>query len=203
MHTHRLYNAITGVLIKSCHVWGNGLKPTFQYVDIGWFSLITTLIGIVFVVPTMSFEVDTPEPPTLRQVDPNEYEDAEVVGGTDYKRDEISQYLEQGAWEQAWNIWLEQSEMDEHEFQIMFDLDMIAQFDFFWDSFAERVGYHAPGIPEDWKERDFHPDLNSWARVSSINAGLTELGQVVSDVLKDEYIEWESDYEPPDDLPDF
>jgi hypothetical protein len=32
---------------------------------------------------------------------------------------------------------------------------------------------------------------------------MTELGQVVCDVLKDEYIDWETEYEAPDDLPDF
>jgi hypothetical protein len=29
------------------------------------------------------------------------------------------------------------------------------------------------------------------------------LGQTVCDVLKDDYIDWESEYEAPDDLPDF
>jgi hypothetical protein len=32
---------------------------------------------------------------------------------------------------------------------------------------------------------------------------MTELGQVVSDVLKDEYVDWESSFEGPEDLPDF
>jgi hypothetical protein len=39
--------------------------------------------------------------------------------------------------------------------------------------------------------------------VSGINAGLTELGQVVSEVLKEEYVDWEAEFEAPDDLPDF
>ena len=54
-----------------------------------------------------------------------------------------------------------------------------------------------------WKEREIPPDLSSWGEVSGINAGLTELGQVVCDVLKAEYVDWESEYEAPDDLPDF
>ena len=72
-----------------------------------------------------------------------------------------------------------------------------------WDDFADRVGYHAPGIPEDWKVRDIHPDIDSWNAVSSINASLTELGQVVCDVLESEYVDWEAEFEAPDDLPDF
>ena len=151
----------------------------------------------------MSLDVEVPDPPELREVDPSEYEDAEVVGDTDYRRDELEEFLREGAWDQAWDEWAAHTDVDKEEFSIVQDLGMIQQFDFFWDGFAERVGYHAPGIPEDWKERDLHPEMNSWSTVSSINAGLTELGQVVCDVLKDEYIDWESDYEAPDDLPDF
>ncbi|WP_251342986.1 hypothetical protein [Haloplanus halophilus] len=151
----------------------------------------------------MSLDVAVPDPPELEQIDPNEYEDADVVGDTDYKRDEIEALLRDGAWADAFAEWADGTPLDESEFDVVTDLDMIAQFDFFWDSFAERVGYHAPGIPEDWKERNYHPDLDSWGTVSGINAAMTELGQIVCDVLKDDYIDWETEYEAPDDLPDF
>lgn len=151
----------------------------------------------------MSLNVEMPEPPELREIDPAEYDDAEVVGDTDYRRDELEGFLRDGAWDQAWDEWAAHTDVDEEEFAIVRDLELIQRFDFFWDAFAERVGYHAPGLPEDWKERDLHPELDSWSTVSSINAGMTELGQIVCDVLKDEYIDWESDYEPPEDLPDF
>ena len=72
-----------------------------------------------------------------------------------------------------------------------------------WDDFADRVGYHAPGIPENWRERNLHPDLESWDTVSGINAALAELGDTVSRTLKADYVDWEADYEAPDDLPDF
>jgi len=72
-----------------------------------------------------------------------------------------------------------------------------------WDDFADRVGYHAPGIPENWRERNLHPDLESWDTVSGINASLAELGDTVSRTLKADYVDWEADYEAPDDLPDF
>jgi hypothetical protein len=147
-------------------------------------------------------DVPTPEPPTLNQVDPNEYDDAEV-GGTDYHRADLERFLHDGAWDEAFDQWAETSDLSAEEWAIVEDLDLVSRFDFFWDSFADRVGYHAPGLPEDWKEREIHPDLSSWGEVSGINAGLTELGQVVCDVLKDEYVDWESEYEAPDDLPDF
>ena len=151
----------------------------------------------------MSLQVDPPLPPELDEIDPNQYDDAEIIGETDYKRAELEEFLHDGAWDEAFEQWARESDMDEEVFEIVVDLELIERFDFFWDSFAERVGYHAPGIPEDWKERDLHPGLDSWGTVSSINAGLTELGQVVCDVLKDDYIDWETEYEAPDDLPDF
>ena len=89
------------------------------------------------------------------------------------------------------------------EYGVIEDLELIAEFDFFWDDFADRVGYHAPGLPEDWREREIHDGLETWGAVSSINASLTELGQIVCDVLKDDYIDWESSFEAPEDLPDF
>lgn len=151
----------------------------------------------------MSLNVDMPAPPQLEQTDPNEYEDAEIVGDTDYKRDVLEEHLRGGAWEDAFTQWTATTNMTEHEFDILTDLSMIQQFDFFWDSFAERVGYHAPGIPEDWKQADYHPAIDSWGTVSSINASLTELGQIICDTLKDEYIDFDASYEAPDDLPDF
>ncbi|MFA1611371.1 hypothetical protein [Halobellus rubicundus] len=152
----------------------------------------------------MTLSVETPAVPELEDaVDPNEYEDAEIVGDTDYRRDDLEALLRDGAWEDAFVEWRESTDVTEAEWEVVLDLDLLSHFDFFWDDFADRVGYHAPGIPEDWKEREIHPDVDSWKTVSSINAGLTELGQTVCDVLKDEYITWESEYEAPEDLPDF
>ena len=151
----------------------------------------------------MPLDVAPPTPPELNEVDPNEYEDAQVAADADYHRAELGEFLREGAWEEAFDRWAARASVSESEWEIALDLDLVSRFDFFWDDFADRVGYHAPGIPEDWKERELHPALDSWAQVSSINAGLTELGQEVCDVLKDEYIDWEAEYEAPDDLPDF
>ena len=153
----------------------------------------------------MSLEVEPPEPPTLEYVDPNEYEDATVSGGddVDYRREELEAFLVEGAWEEAFDTWTDDTDLTEREFQIATDLELFAAFDFFWDDFADRVGYHAPGIPEDWRERAYHDDLDSWGAVSNINAELTSLGQLVCEILKADYIDWEAEYEPPEDLPDF
>ena len=151
----------------------------------------------------MTLDVETPDPPELEEFDPSEYEDAEVIGETDYRRDELEAYLREGAWERAFEEWAETTDLEPAAYRVVTDLGLLREFDFFWDSHADRVGYHAPGIPEDWKEREFHPDLDSWGTVSSINASLTELGQLVCEVLKQNYIDWETEYEAPEDLPDF
>jgi hypothetical protein len=151
----------------------------------------------------MTLSVDVPEPPELEsQMSVDDYDDVDVAG-SEYRREELQEYLEEGAWERAFEEWAEHAELDEYEWQIVLDLDLVAEFDFFWDDFAARVGYHAPGLPEDWREREIHPDIDSWGTVSAINASLTELGQIVCDVLKEEYIDWEADYDAPDDLPDY
>lgn len=152
----------------------------------------------------MALDVSTPDPPELNaSLDPDDYEDVEVVADADYRRSELQEFLEEGAWEAAFDRWTASAQVTTEEFAIVEDLDLIQRFDFFWDDFADRVGYHAPGLPEDWQEREIHPDLDSWGTVSSINAGLTELGQIVCEVLADDYIDWEASFEPPEDLPDF
>ena len=151
----------------------------------------------------MPLDVPAPDPPRLDPgVDASQYDDAEVQG-EDYRREELDGFLRDGAWAEAWERWAEDTELTAAEFAVADDLGLFEQFDFFWDDFADRVGYHAPGLPEDWRERDLHPDLDSWSTVSSINASLTELGQVVSEVLKADYVDWEAAFEPPEDLPDF
>ena len=151
----------------------------------------------------MTLAVDVPEPPELEaEMSVDDYDDVDVAGG-EYRRQELQEFLEDGAWERAFDEWAEHAELDEAEWQIVLDLGLVAEFDFFWDDFADRVGYHAPGLPEDWRERELHPDIDSWGTVSGINASLTELGQIVCDVLKEEYIDWDADYDAPDDLPDY
>jgi hypothetical protein len=152
----------------------------------------------------MGLDVATPDIPELEpELDAEQYDDVEVVGDTDYRREELQAFLEEGAWAEAFEQWATGADMTEPAFEVAVDLGLFGEFDFFWDDFAGRVGYHAPGIPEDWQERDVHPDVDSWNTVSSINAGLTEFGQLVCEVLGEEYVDWEADYDAPDDLPEF
>ena len=151
----------------------------------------------------MPLDVAVPDRPELSsEVDTTEYEDVDVQGD-EYRRSELEEALEEGAWAAAFEDWAAETALDEHSWSIVTDLALIEEFDFFWDSFAGRVGYHAPGLPENWRERDIHPEIQSWETVSGINAGLTEFGQVVCEVLADEYIDWEAEEVGADDLPDF
>jgi len=151
----------------------------------------------------MTLDVAVPDRPTLSaEVDAAAYDDVDVQGD-EYRRGELAEALEEGAWAEAFTEWATDTGLDEGTWAIVTDLDLIAEFDFFWDSFAGRVGYHAPGLPEDWREREIHPDIQSWETVSAINAGLTELGQVVCDVLAEDYLDWEADEVDAGDLPEF
>lgn len=152
----------------------------------------------------MTLDVEPPDPPSLStNVDISEYDDVETTGGSDYHRDDLQAFLEEGAWAEAFDEWAAHTDLDEDDWQIVLDLDLVSEFDFFWDEFADRVGYHAPGVDEDWRERNIHPALDSWNTVSSINANLAELGRTVSDLLKSDYVDWREAYEAPEDLPDF
>lgn len=140
-------------------------------------------------------DVGMPEPPTLDV--PDDQTD-------DYRRQEIEVHLEEGAWEEAFTQWLAETDLEEDAYEIALDLGLFGDFDFFWDEFAQRVGYAAPGIADDWDQHEYHPDLTSWRQVSSINAGLAELGQRICDLLKDDYLEWEDDDWGDDlDLPSY
>ena len=150
----------------------------------------------------MGLDVEPPDPPELPDVDAETYDDVEVQG-QEYRRQELEDMLAEGAWADAFAEWAAHTDLDEAEFAVADDLGLFDEFDFFWDDFADRVGYHAPGIPEDWRERELHPELDSWETVSGINAALAEFGDTVSETLKAEYIDWEADYDAPDDLPEF
>ncbi|MBX0294007.1 hypothetical protein [Haloarcula nitratireducens] len=151
----------------------------------------------------MTLDVATPDRPELESaMSAEDYEDV-TVEGDEYRREELAEALDDGAWAQAFESWAAETNLDEADWDVVTDLDLVEEFDFFWDSFAGRVGYHAPGLPENWRERNIHPDIESWETVSSINASLTELGQVVCDVLADDYLDWEADEVDAGDLPDF
>jgi hypothetical protein len=152
----------------------------------------------------MALDVEVPPRPELRPAaSVEDYDDVDVQADADLRREELDEFLADGAWERAFNEWAEHTDLTEGEFAIAADLGLFERFEFFWDDFADRVGYHSPGVPEDWKERGLHPELESWSEVSAINAELAGLGRTVAELLGSEYVDWEAEYEAPDDLPEF
>jgi hypothetical protein len=154
----------------------------------------------------MSLDVDPPEPPDLTTPEKSvaDYDDAEVANpDASLRRDDLDSFLRDGAWTRGFNEWAEHTDLSEDEYAVARDLGLFREFDFFWDDAVGRVGYHSPGVPETWRERDLHPDLDSWATASTINASLAELGDTVAELLTDEYVDWDADPDVPDDLPDF
>lgn len=148
----------------------------------------------------MTLSVEPPAPPELEPADKTTDDGGEEM---DYRRGELSDHLRAGAWADAFEEWAERTDLTDEQFAIVEDLGLIDQFDFFWDEFAQRVGYHAPGLPEDWRERNVHPELDSWNTVSGINAGMAQLGGIVSERLENDYVDWEPGSDLPDDLPEF
>lgn len=144
----------------------------------------------------MALDVDPPSPPAIGAAAPD--------GDDEYRRAEIEDHLASGAWAEAFERWRRETDLEPDAYEIAVDLGLFDEFDFFWDQIAQRVGYSAPGIPEDWDRAGYHEGLTSWRQASSINAGLAELGQVVCDVLRDDYLAWEEEGWGDDlDLPSF
>lgn len=147
----------------------------------------------------MELPASLPDPPELEPYDRDWEDESPYESGADHRRDEIETVLGDGAWERALNEWADHTDWDETDFEIARDLGAFEDFDFFWDPERERIDYHAPEVPDDWQDRDLHPALDSWALVSKIDEGLTNLGRVVSEVLQAEYVDWESPFSRSDE----
>jgi len=139
----------------------------------------------------MGLAVETPTPPALTDATTDVPEDRRIEAGMDVHRADLDDALHEGAWDRGFGEWAEHTDLDETEWAVVEDLQLVAEFDFFWDGTEGRVGYTSPGIPPNWRQRDLHPALDSWSTVSSINAALADLGRVVATVLTEEYVEWD------------
>ena len=138
----------------------------------------------------MTLDVEAPHPPDLTtMVDQGDEQGSPTVE----HRADIEAMLHDDAWRGAFADWSKHTDLTETEWSIVSDLSLVDDYDFRWDTETEQVEYTAPSIPEDWRERDLHPDLDDWATVSAINDGLDQLGRTVADLLEMEYVDWEED----------
>ena len=135
----------------------------------------------------MTLDVETPDPPTLSGAqDPGDYDavDEPVDTGDDYRREALAEFLESGAWDDAFDDWADRTYLTEAEFRAVLDADLIDDLDFYWNPSAEDVGYRAPTVPTDLPAS---PDLER-DDIRGIEEELDDLGRTVSEVLENDYI---------------
>jgi hypothetical protein len=135
----------------------------------------------------MSLDVEVPQPPELRGPRPQgEYDAVDVPEGDvsdDYRREQLADFLEQGAWADGFEEWAADASMSEKEFELVRDLGLFQAFDFYWDPSTDQAGYRAPTLPDDAVDPD-REDVDA----NGIDNELDTLGRVVSEVLENDYL---------------
>ena len=133
----------------------------------------------------MARDVESPEPPDLSNRGmPREFEwQDETLGSEDFYREDIEDLLQEGAWKEGFNEWIEYTNLDEAQIRLVSDLDLFQAFDFYWDPAEDRLRFDAPTISDDWQERDATASLDS-STVSMIDGELDDLGRAVQEMLE-------------------
>ncbi|WP_410767465.1 hypothetical protein [Haloferax sp. DFSO60] len=138
----------------------------------------------------MGLDVPTPNPPSsYREARDDEY----VSDGT--RRAEIRAYLTgtENAWGEGFTEWTIDTSLTETEYDVVVELGLLAEFDFYWDDERQRIEYTAPKIPDDWETSETFDSFDSWETVSAINGELDNLGETVAGVLTNYYVSWDSE----------
>ncbi|MFC6861943.1 hypothetical protein ACFQGE_00545 [Halomicroarcula sp. GCM10025817] len=134
----------------------------------------------------MSLDVPVPDPPALRGPQPRGEYDA--IGAStdeqadDYRREEVAEILEAGAWHDGFEEWATQTSLVPADFELVVEHDLIDGFDFYWDPATDEVGYRAPALPEA-VERDLEV-----GDADEIELELDALGRIVSEMLENDYL---------------
>ncbi|MDY6779228.1 MAG: hypothetical protein SV760_01500 [Halobacteria archaeon] len=95
----------------------------------------------------------------------------------------VREVLDDGNWDEAVEEWKRDSELDSDDVSLVETAELL---DDFWDAEVNRVGYEAPSIPRDWKEKDYADDVEGWSQVSRINMQLSELGEKARQKVEEE-----------------
>ena len=142
----------------------------------------------------MPLDVETPDPPRLQgPQDPGDYDavdELEEETGDTYRREELADLLEQGAWEDAFYEWGDQTYLTETQFQTVREAGLFEEFDFYWNPTDDDVGYRAPTLPDDLTGSDGPLDRSD---VEDIEEELDALGRTVSEALENDYIHRDGD----------
>ena len=134
----------------------------------------------------MAIDDEIPDPPSLSGPQSrSEYEaideDEEDVED-DYRRSEIENFLQDGAWEDAFGEWADTTSMTEADLELVLEYDLIDEYDFYWEPQTDDVGYIAPTLPAAAEE------TLGGADSSELEAELDTLGRVVTEVLENDYL---------------
>jgi hypothetical protein len=132
----------------------------------------------------MPLDVDVPDAPSLRGPQfRGEYEAIDMTDqepADDYRREVLEDFLEEGAWQDAFEEWTEFTALSAEEFRTVRDQELIERFDFYWDPATDEVGYRAPSLADDERAGFDDPD--------GVEGELDSLARVVSEVLENDYL---------------
>lgn len=134
----------------------------------------------------MALDVPVPNPPSLHGPQPRgEYSaiDTQVdEPEDDYRREEVAEILEAGAWHDAFEEWTTQTDLVRSDFDLVMEHDLFDEFDFYWDPATDEVGYQAPTLPAEVDADRATGD------VDDIETELDLLGRLVSEMLENDYL---------------
>jgi len=135
----------------------------------------------------MSLDVAVPDPPSLHGPRTRgEYEaidapaDESESGGDDYRREDLAGILAEGAWPDAFEEWAAGTTLSEEEFETVQSLELVDEFDFYWDPSADEAGYRPPELSGEASEAFDDPD--------GVEAELDTLGRILTEVLENDYL---------------
>ncbi|WP_226040760.1 hypothetical protein [Natrinema sp. DC36] len=137
----------------------------------------------------MTLDVEVPDPPRLRgPQNPGDYDavdEPEERTGNDTRREDLADFLDAGAWEDAFDEWSADTYLTEDEFRAVLEGGLFAELDFYWNQSAEDVGYRTPTVPDELVAT--HDGLDQ-SDIADLEEALDSLGRTVSEVLENDYI---------------
>jgi hypothetical protein len=133
----------------------------------------------------MSLDVEIPDPPPLygpqSRGDYASVDMADERVEDDYRREEIASFLADGAWQDAFEEWAEETFLTDTEFESILEFGLIEQFDFYWNPNTDDVGYQAPTLTTA-QRRELDDDAQD------LDAELDSLGRIVTETLENDYL---------------
>lgn len=133
----------------------------------------------------MGLAVDAPTPPDLTNRPlPSAIDPADVLDSTgDLRREELEQALRDGAWDDAFEDWTEDTDLNESEYRAILDAGLIETLDFYWDPYDGGVEFELPSVSERLADRSKLAGL--------AESELTDLGEAVTKRLDDGALDWD------------